>query len=65
MTRPGEPAFLVRELRLQYGNKCSQEALMPSQVRTTLEMPVDNETLDEAEAYGEESKVSIRKQTGC
>lgn len=38
---------------------------MPSQVRTTLEMPVDNGTLDEAEAYGEESKVSIRKQTGC
>lgn len=27
---------------------------MPSQVRTALEMPVDNETLDEAEACSEE-----------
>lgn len=65
MTRPQEPAFLVGELRLQYCNKCSQEVLMPSQVRTALEMPVDNETLDEAEACSEESKVSIREQTGC
>lgn len=65
MTRPREPVFLVGKLRLKYCNRCSQEVLMSSQVRATLEMPDDNETLDEAEARSEKSKVSIRRQTGC
>lgn len=37
---------------------------MPSQVRTALEMPVGNETLDEAEACSEESEVLVREEPG-